>query len=375
MKYHRMKCEIYEADGKSWEQMAEELLLSVVGNKKVIRLIFFTACADNNEYQSRRSFLEQWVNTHFASPHPIVSVVAQKPLVGELILEVHSLPLGAETEVKIEEACYSSTRYLRIIADSYREIVAGGLCADDLSLPIRKQSEQAFRMVKEILDAEQMTFGDIVRQWNYLERITDIAHGCQCYQDFNDVRSLFYVASEWASGYPAATGIGAQHGGVQIDFNAVKGDIEILPLDNDWQRAAHVYSEEVLIGQRADKRKGTPKFERGKSLSDHRQKMIYISGTAAIRGEESIVTDDVLTQTEVTLENIQHLIGLEEGREKLSGQSDKIELLRVYLKNEKDAQAVKEYLDRFCPDVPIAYLYADVCREELLIEIEGIAYL
>lgn len=41
--------------------------------------------------------------------------------------------------------------------------------------------------------------------------------------------------------------------------------------------------------------------------------MIYISGTAAIRGEESIVTGDVLVQTEITLENIQHLIGLEEG--------------------------------------------------------------
>ena len=31
-----------------------------------------------------------------------------------------------------------------------------------------------------------MSFGDIVRQWNYLERITDIVHGNQCYQDFSD---------------------------------------------------------------------------------------------------------------------------------------------------------------------------------------------
>ena len=48
-------------------------------------------------------------------------------------------------------------------------------------------------------------------------------------------------------------------------------------------------------------------------------------------------------------------------------------LLRVYLKNEEDAPAVKADLDKLCPDLPIAYLYADVCREELLIEIEGIA--
>ena len=58
-------------------------------------------------------------------------------------------------------------------------------------------------------------------------------------------------------------------------------------MDNDWQRAAHVYSDEVLISHRADTEKGTPKFERGKSLSDGQQEVIYISGTAAIRGEES----------------------------------------------------------------------------------------
>lgn len=30
MKYYRIKCEIYKAAGKSWERMAEELLLSAV---------------------------------------------------------------------------------------------------------------------------------------------------------------------------------------------------------------------------------------------------------------------------------------------------------------------------------------------------------
>lgn len=375
MKYHRMKCELFKSDGKSWERMAEELLLSALRCKKVVRLIFFTACTDNDQYQSRRSFLEQWVKSHFASPQPIVSVVAQKPLVSELVLEVHSLPLPADAELKIEEKTTASSRYLRIEGDHYKEIIAGGLCADDLNLSILEQSEQAFQKAKEILEAEEMNFGDIVRQWNYLERITEITNGNQCYQDFNDVRSQFYAESEWAAGYPAATGIGAQHGGIQIDFNAVKGDVEIRPLDNDWQKAAHVYSDDVLISLRTDAEKGTPKFERGKSISDHQQEMIYISGTAAIRGEESIELGDVLSQTEITLENIQHLIGLEAGREKLPEHAAKLELLRVYLKNEEDAQSVKEDLDQLCPGLPIAYLYADVCREELLVEIEGIAYL
>ena len=375
MKYHRIKCNLYKAEGNSWEQMAEELLSSAVREERVVRLVLFTHCTDNQEYKFQRSFLEQWVERHFVSPRPVLSLVAQKPLVGELVMEVHSLPATAGEEVTVEEQMTSSVRYLRVTSGHYREIIAGGLYADDLTLPVREQSEQVFGKAEEILKAEQMSFGDIVRQWNYLERITDIVYGNQCYQDFNDVRTLFYTSSAWESGYPAATGIGTQYGGILIDFNAVSGEVDIVPLDNDWQRAAHVYSDEVLISHRADTEKGTPKFERGKSLSDGQQEVIYISGTAAIRGEESVTTGDVLSQTEITLENIQHLIGLEEGRENLPEHSGKLGLLRVYLKNEEDAPAVKADLDKLCPDLPIAYLYADVCREELLIEIEGIAYL
>ena len=230
MKYYRIKCEIYKAAGKSWERMAEELLLSAVrggGEEhggKVVRLVFFTFCEDNREYQLQRSFLEQWVDDHFVSPRPVLSLVAQKPLVGELVMEVHSLPATAGEEVTVEEQMTSSVRYLRVTSGHYREIIAGGLYADDLTLPVREQSEQVFGKAEEILKAEQMSFGDIVRQWNYLERITDIVYGNQCYQDFNDVRTLFYASSAWESGYPAATGIGTQYGGILIDFNAVSGN-------------------------------------------------------------------------------------------------------------------------------------------------------
>ena len=81
--------------------MAEELLLSAVrgGGKehggKVVRLVFFTFCEDNREYQLQRSFLEQWVDDHFVCPRPVLSLVAEKPLVGELVMDFfRPLPSG-----------------------------------------------------------------------------------------------------------------------------------------------------------------------------------------------------------------------------------------------------------------------------------------
>ena len=149
MKYYRIKCEIYKAEGKSWERMAEELLLSAVrrGGKehggKVVRLVFFTFCEDNREYQLQRSFLEQWVDEHFVSPRPVLSLVAQKPLVGELVMEVHSLPATVGEEVTVEEQMASSVRYLRVTSGPSREIIAGGLYPRTVGAGVRESGRNS----------------------------------------------------------------------------------------------------------------------------------------------------------------------------------------------------------------------------------------
>ena len=47
--------------------------------------------------------------------------------------------------------------------------------------------------------------------------------------------------------------------------------------------------------------------------------------------------------------------------------------LRAYLKYRDDLEQVVEWMDGNYPAVDVLYLWADICREELLIEIEGIA--
>ena len=129
----------------------------------------------------------------------------------------------------------------------------------------------------------------IIRQWNYIERITAFDGQDQHYQAFNNARSDFYSKTEWTNGYPAATGIGANLGGILIDVDAAvftTPDAFATPIDNKLQVAAHAYSEQVL--EVARQKKTTPKFERAKSMTFQDRKLIYISGTAAIRGEESL---------------------------------------------------------------------------------------
>lgn len=166
-------------------------------------------------------------------------------------------------------------------------------------------------MLECILNREKFPVGSIVRQWNYIDGITAFDNnGDQHYQMFNNARSEFYLSDTWKNGYPAATGIGTRGGGVIVDIDAAMAkevSFSILPIDNELQVAAYSYSGSVL--EKADTGKTTPKFERAKSLQTGDCCMMYLSGTAAIRGEVSLAEADVVAQLRITLENIRHLIG------------------------------------------------------------------
>ena len=71
----------------------------------------------------------------------------------------------------------------------------------------------SFRLLG-MLRREGFPLNSIIRQWNYIERITAFDGQDQHYQAFNNARSGFYSKTEWTNGYPAATGIGANLGGI-----------------------------------------------------------------------------------------------------------------------------------------------------------------
>ena len=102
--------------------------------------------------------------------------------------------------------------------------------------------------------------------------------------------------------------------------------------------------------------------------------MIYISGTAAIRGEASLRTD-VVQQGVTTMENIDCLTSAEnQARHGVPTPKEcEYEMLRVYVKHEAGWQQVEAWLRENYPCSDVAFVVADICREELLIEIEGIA--
>jgi enamine deaminase RidA (YjgF/YER057c/UK114 family) len=174
------------------------------------------------------------------------------------------------------------------------------------------------------------------------------------------------------NGYPAATGIGMKQGGIIIEFIAVQSnDLISIPIDNPSQIAAHIYSKTVLAGEECVL-KTTPKFERARYLEMMGKKLIFISGTASIIGEKTVGVGDPTEQTEVTINNIKQLYSTEI-LDKLSIETlnPKYGHARVYVKNRKDFPAIKKTFKSHFGNLPVVYIIADICRNDLLVEIEG----
>jgi len=126
-----------------------------------------------------------------------------------------------------------------------------------------------------------------------------------------------------------------------------------------------------------DFNKTTPKFERAKIVSTEGSNLIFISGTAAISGQKSLKQSCPEAQTEMTIQNILSLISTDNlQKHGISGhEKANINFLRVYVKYPKDIPSVRSVCLKYFSHIPISFVVADICRPELLVEIEGQAEL
>lgn len=352
---------VYTTEKSDFDKMVDRLLAQLPADKRIFRLVFFGAPAHNGQYMERRALLRAKVRAYCGADEPVVTYVAQPPLNGGLVLEAHLY--APETDEYITYKRMGDFPYVVLENSDGRFLFAGGFQGNVAGSGIGEQAEDVFRLVTGVLDREKFPLNSIIRQWNYIEQITRYDGEDQHYQLFNNARSACYARTVWDNGYPAATGIGADLGGILVDLDAaVFSDNACFatPIDNKLQVAAHAYSEQVL--EAAHSKKTTPKFERAKSMTFGNRKLIYVSGTAAIRGEDSLVGVGLERQFRITMENIAELTGNAE-----------LKMLRVYLKDEALYEECERLLTAYGPHIPVSYMWADVCRDELLIEIEGIA--
>ncbi|GAA5169978.1 hypothetical protein [Viridibacterium curvum] len=216
-------------------------------------------------------------------------------------------------------------------------------------------------------------FPYLVRCWNYVPHINadqmDDQSGerMERYRLFNRARQEAFQAARQAFevGAPAACALGSHEGSFTLYALAARRAPRCI--ENPRQISAYNYP--VQYGPRS------PSFSRAavmeRSTGDS---LLFVSGTASIVGHESLHPGDVAAQTEESLRNIRAVMSQANATQTGSARFDMSRLqYKTFVRHARDAAAVEAVMRRELGSEPIIhFLLADVCRAELLVEIEAV---
>jgi chorismate lyase/3-hydroxybenzoate synthase len=162
--------------------------------------------------------------------------------------------------------------------------------------------------------------------------------------------------------FPAASALGIHH-----SDNATQGAVIYLLAtktpgqhhENPRQQPAYQYPREYGPS--------SPSFARATSLPLQSHHPIFISGTASIIGHDTKACGNLQEQLEITLENIRYLLA------SIDPQASTPSAIRVYLRHAEDLLPAQDYLYQQFSPADINIVHADICRANLLVEIECVA--
>ncbi len=268
----------------------------------------------------------------------------------------------------------AACRTLRVDGQAVgRQLDAGGArvafvpditgCDDQGHLPKDRtvQCENMFRRVTALVQALGFTFQDVARTWIYVDRLL------QWYDELNRVRTAAYSElgvydPQNFAALPASTGIqGAHPSGAEcfMDLLLVSGDPATppaRPMRSTHQCEAGAYGSS---------------FSRGKRVEVGGARLLYVSGTASIDLSGATVhLGDHRQQVLETMDAVQNLLSAE--------QTDLAQIVTsvLFFKKEQGFAAWQELCRQGrLPSFPGIPVYADVCRDDLLFEVEPLVVL
>ncbi|MFC2119897.1 hypothetical protein ACFLQ4_02380 [Bacteroidota bacterium] len=228
----------------------------------------------------------------------------------------------------------------------------GGLMPDTPEHSNVMQSKQSFKMLDLTLNKVGMDIGNVARTWFYLNNLLN------WYDDFNGVRNdYFNDKGVFERMIPASTGIGAGNlrssslifagYGLKEKQNSIKTEA----VESPYQCPASDYKSS---------------FSRAVEINHPNYRHLIVSGTASITPEgETANVGSIYKQIELTMKVVK---GILQSRH-MSWEN--VTRGIIYFKNKYDMNLFQNFCaDNNIPELPLSIINADICRNDLLFEIE-----
>lgn len=264
--------------------------------------------------------------------------------------------LRAETWLAGESPATGEFRGLRYAA-------GGDVCFARLTMAADGDAadvtEEAYRRLLALQD--ELDYPYMLRIWHYLGRINAGEGDAETYKRFCIGRARALETRPQAlNRLPAATVAGTAEPGLEL--HVLLSRRPPRPLENPRQVSAYDYPRRY--GPRR------PTFARAATIDWNGATQLFVSGTASIVGHVTRHAGNAAAQTRESLANVDAVLRAAASR---MGPLDRnaLDCLKVYLRREEDLPAVKAEIASAVPrQLPVAYLRADLCRSDLLVELE-----
>ena len=246
------------------------------------------------------------------------------------------------------------------------------ICAA-IPLKLAQIEAQSQALYDELLDQiSKHPCNRFVRIWNYISHINagfePEDEDQECYRRFCSGRAAAFDKhpSFATRSLPAATAIGAHDNMLRISAICAAPDVSLRAIENSRQVSAFKYPRQY--GPRA------PLFSRANLVENAGQRLLLISGTASIVAHETQHPHQLKEQTLETQRNINAIV---EQATKLTDIEPQHPFqpvcMRYYLRSAQDLAIAKDAFRGAFPQFPEPdFLLADICRQDLVMEIEAV---
>jgi chorismate lyase/3-hydroxybenzoate synthase len=217
-----------------------------------------------------------------------------------------------------------------------------------------------------LVQARALGYPHLLRVWNYFPHINLEFEGLERYQRFCSGRHQ--ALAEGLAGFPqtlpAGTAVGTVSGPLKIHFLAARQPG--THVENPRQVSAYEYPR--VYGPRS------PSFARASLHPSISGSHLLIAGTASVVGHVSLHIGDPHKQTLEIMQNLNALLTHTEQLHGITrGQWYGQALFKVYIRHPEHFTTVRDILKEQLPShTQVLYLQGDMCRSELLLEVEGI---
>jgi len=233
-----------------------------------------------------------------------------------------------------------------------------------LGTPLDHVAYTAYRRL--LVQACALGYPHLLRVWNYFPCINLESDGLTRYQRFcvGRYQALAEGLSDFPRTLPAGTAVGTTSGPLKIHFLAARQPG--THVENPRQVSAYEYPR--VYGPRS------PSFARATLRPSISGSHLLIAGTASVVGHVSEHIGEPHKQTLEILHNLNALITQTEQRHGITcGQWYGQALFKIYIRHPEHFATVRGILKEQLPShIQVLYLQGEMCRSELLLEIEGI---